>query len=101
MRGPRFLFAVLESKCGDAMSQTFVKLWTCPNCAFSFDALHDDGKGHYDCPVCSEHRLRALVVEYRAALDDIGTPAGDDPNDSTSATAVQLRAALAKAKEIS
>jgi len=56
------------------MSEPIRNLWSCPNCAFTFDAGHDnaDGSG-YSCPVCAEARLTKEVAELRQVLaDDTG-----------------------------
>lgn len=44
-------------------------LWSCPNCAFTFDAGHDntDGSG-CSCPVCAEAKLTAEIDRLRAAV---------------------------------
>ena len=34
-------------------------LWTCPDCAFSYDARHALPDGTFNCPVCGEARLEA------------------------------------------
>lgn len=39
-----------------------VKLWQCPDCAFSFDAMHADEGGGYSCPACAETRLTAALA---------------------------------------
>lgn len=41
-------------------------LWTCPECAFSFDATHVDESGGYSCPCCAEARLTAELAKARA-----------------------------------
>ena len=38
------------------------KLWTCPECAFSFDAMHENEGGGYSCPLCENERLRAALI---------------------------------------
>ena len=42
---------------------------SCPDCAFTFDAMHttQDGGG-YDCPACGENELAAREFALRAAL---------------------------------
>jgi hypothetical protein len=40
-------------------------LWSCPDCAFTFDAVHTDGGGAtagYSCPACAETRLAAQLA---------------------------------------
>ncbi len=46
------------------------ELWTCPACAFTFDACHQDDtpEGGYSCPSCAEQRLQAGAAALRAAL---------------------------------
>ena len=34
-------------------------LWTCPDCAFSYDTRHALPDGTFNCPVCGEARLEA------------------------------------------
>ena len=36
-----------------------VRVWTCENCAFSFDAIHTNADGSYSCPVCEVTKLEA------------------------------------------
>ncbi|HZD38693.1 MAG TPA: hypothetical protein VE664_08645 [Actinomycetes bacterium] len=47
------------------------ELWTCPVCAFTFDACHqyDTPEGGYSCPACAEPRLQAEAAALRAALE--------------------------------
>jgi len=45
----------------------------CPDCAFTFDAAHEDEGGGYSCPLCSEIALQAEVERLREALDSIAT----------------------------
>jgi hypothetical protein len=47
------------------------ELWTCPACAFTFDACHQDDKpeGGYSCPACAELELQAEAATLRAALE--------------------------------
>ena len=34
-------------------------VWSCPDCAFTFDAFHTDTEtGGYSCPACAEIELR-------------------------------------------
>jgi hypothetical protein len=42
-----------------AQAERDAALWTCPDCAFSFDASHEDTNGGYSCPCCAEARLTA------------------------------------------
>jgi hypothetical protein len=46
------------------------KLWSCPDCAFSFDAMHVDESGGYSCPVCAEARLEQENVVLKRAIED-------------------------------
>ena len=43
-----------------ALSSEPAALWTCPECAFSFSAEHenDTPEGGYSCPVCELANLR-------------------------------------------
>jgi hypothetical protein len=49
------------------------ELWTCPACAFAFDACHQDNtpEGGYSCPACAELRLQAEAAALRAALEHL------------------------------
>jgi hypothetical protein len=44
----------------------------CPDCAFTFDAVHenDEPEGTYSCPLCAELSFRAAIEV--AARDDCG-----------------------------
>ena len=45
---------------------------SCPECAFTFDAMHCDDDGlTYTCPACSEQALLARAVGAEAALRTI------------------------------
>jgi hypothetical protein len=56
-----YLITTIESK---------PKMWDCPDCAFSFDAIHvDEPGGGYSCPVCAESRLEKLLEEKDALID--------------------------------
>lgn len=59
---------VMEKDRGEKMS---VEFWTCPNCAFSFDAVHKNEDGGYSCPNCEEARLRAEVERLKKAHEQI------------------------------
>ncbi len=48
---------------------TDVALWSCPDCAFTFDAVHTDVGGGYSCPACAESRLSAALAVLRAQRD--------------------------------
>lgn len=37
-------------------------LWQCPDCAFAFDAAHEDSDGGHTCPCCAEARLTAALA---------------------------------------
>jgi rubredoxin len=39
------------------------KLWSCPSCAFEFNAQHEDVDGGYSCPLC---QLDAAVIVLKA-----------------------------------
>lgn len=39
------------------------EMWGCPDCGFSFDAVHEDEGGGYSCPACAETKLRDAMVE--------------------------------------
>ena len=39
---------------------------SCPNCAFTFDACHEDRDGGYTCPVCREIELTKALEEIRS-----------------------------------
>jgi hypothetical protein len=47
-----------------------VRCVVCPDCAFTFDAVHSDtaDSGTYSCPLCAEVRLEAEVESLRAKL---------------------------------
>ena len=38
-------------------------LWTCPDCAFSYDTRHALPDGTFNCPVCGEARLEVALAE--------------------------------------
>jgi protein-arginine kinase activator protein McsA len=43
-----------------------VELSTCPDCAFTFDAVHtDNASGDYTCPACAEQRLTDVNERLR------------------------------------
>ena len=45
-------------------------LWTCPDCAFGFDAAHtEEPGGGYSCPACAEDRLRAELERLRPIVE--------------------------------
>lgn len=79
--------ALLAEK--DAEIERRIVPWSCPECAFAFDATHTDldGGGH-TCPACEEHRLTAALAAEKAAhgelrervralADEFETKAGD------------------------
>lgn len=41
---------------------------SCPDCAFTFDAFHEDASGGYSCPACAEARLTAEVARLAVAV---------------------------------
>jgi hypothetical protein len=48
--------------------ETTTALWSCPDCAFTFDAMHTDPDGGYTCPACEELRLEGdLTVAIQEA----------------------------------
>lgn len=42
------------------ISHDSIDIYTCPDCAFGYDATHeqDDSKGGYICPVCEVEELK-------------------------------------------
>lgn len=61
----------------DALRQVardeLVKVWSCPDCGFSFDAFHtDDPDGGYSCPVCEVGRLRDIQGLARTLAEKLG-----------------------------
>lgn len=48
------------------------RLWSCPACAFTFDAVHTEQDGSYSCPACAEKRLSEALEACAAALEDAG-----------------------------
>jgi hypothetical protein len=72
---------------GDPGRGTFergVTCWVCPDCAFTFDAMHTDADGSgYSCPGCYE-------IEHRAARSP--APAGDAPREDGEMGTEVLRA---------
>jgi hypothetical protein len=91
-------------------------LWSCPECAFTFDAMHTDRDGGYSCPLCGEIRAeaerddalaRAVAAETAIAKvrELAGTPETDkEPSEVIAGgwfprviSPAQLRAALAGA----
>ena len=49
-----------------------VELWSCPACAFTFDAMHVDADtGEYSCPACAELRLTAERDAALAAIQRV------------------------------
>ena len=45
------------------------ELWSCPECAFTFDAVHvDEMSADYSCPACAELRLGAENTRLQEAL---------------------------------
>jgi hypothetical protein len=48
------------------------ELWSCPDCAFTFDAMHTDADGGYSCPACAETRLAAQLAAVRSEGDLLG-----------------------------
>lgn len=52
---------------GEALLAAAPVLWTCPDCAFSYDARHALPDGTFNCPVCSEARLEAELQASQKA----------------------------------
>jgi len=54
----------LEARKGSAVNE----MWDCPDCAFSFDAMHTDNvTGGYSCPLCRVADLeRVLAIALHA-----------------------------------
>ena len=42
---------------------------SCPVCAFTFDACHEDQGGGYSCPLCAEARLVEQLEAVRGELE--------------------------------
>lgn len=45
----------------------------CPDCAFTFDAVHIDQNGGYSCPSCAEARQAADLSRLREERDALTT----------------------------
>jgi hypothetical protein len=62
----------LHSEREALRAQLEAKLYSCPECCFTFDASHtnEDGGG-YSCPVCAELKLTALVERLEGALQRV------------------------------
>ena len=74
------------------------KLWSCPECAFTFDAMHTEQDGSYSCPACAEQRLRVSLEACVTALDGLWDEALEDDDETRrqcAAAIAQARAALA------
>ena len=59
---------VLDNLCSQLASlqaNQAVKLWTCPDCAFSFAAEHENEGGGYSCPVCESAALEKEVRGWK------------------------------------
>jgi hypothetical protein len=52
------------------------KMWECPECAFTFDAIHTDADGGHSCPCCAESSLRRSALEEAARLVCLGCEEG-------------------------
>ena len=46
----------------------------CPSCAFTFDAVHVEADGSYDCPACFAHRALYLRCSVCGKRKYAGTP---------------------------
>ena len=71
--------------CMDVWHDTYVdtvRLWSCPDCAFTFDAVHTNIAGNdYSCPCCNESTLRTMIDKlFRIATELEQTH--PDPYDS-------------------
>lgn len=60
-----------------------VKVWSCPDCAFSFDAFHTDQDGGYSCPACAELRLSSEVATLTATVAGLRELAREAIEDHT------------------
>ena len=49
----------------------WVKLWSCPECAFSFDNIHKNESGGYTCPLCVNIRLREVLNKRDAEIQEL------------------------------
>jgi len=54
----------------------WVKLWSCPDCAFGFDSIHENEGGGHTCPNCENEKLRK-ALEKIADVDYFSEPAGE------------------------
>ena len=75
---------------------------SCPECAFTFDAMHTTQDGaDYDCPACGENELAAREFALRAALAtaDQASSALLAERDEAEARAVRAEAALKEIAE--
>lgn len=64
-----------------AMSFAVKPMWTCPECAFSFDTKHEDEGGGYSCPLCGERKAQAEAKRLREALIKAAPRSGDRGDD--------------------
>ena len=71
----------LQTQINTLTAQLETKLHTCPDCAFTFDAIHTDEGGGYSCPCCAEAGLTAQLTEMQSeqGWQDISTA----PKDGT------------------
>lgn len=55
-----------------------VRCVSCPDCAFTFDAMHEDQDGTFSCPACelSEEPERLGVLHYVAIIMALALPTG-------------------------
>lgn len=44
-------------------------LWSCPDCAFTFDAMHTGPGDGYSCPVCGEAQIEAALSRVLADVE--------------------------------
>ena len=54
---------------------------TCDNCAFTFDAIHEDEGGGYSCPLCHETELEAENARLRYLLAELHDFLGDSASN--------------------
>jgi len=59
------IFESSDGAWGQAVAVTCVE---CPDCAFTFDATHEDKDGGYSCPQCDQLALQAENDRLREAL---------------------------------
>lgn len=55
----------------------------CPDCAFSFDAIHQDGDGGYTCPLCEPAPASGEPSGAEAVVREAWRPIETAPKDGT------------------